>query len=69
MSETTLKKPLDVFVVTGKRKPVATGKQVEGDTSKRLPETFTHQGTEFHLAYVDLVAKTITYVNVPLNWH
>lgn len=59
-------KMLAVYVVNGKRKPVATG--VEVDASKLLPETMKHQGGTYYFSNADLVERTVTYTSIPLNW-
>lgn len=60
-------RPLDVYVINGKRKPVATGEQV--DAARPLPTTVTHAGATYHFSNADFVEKTATFTNVPLAWH
>lgn len=66
MTETATR-TLDIYVVTGKRKPVKTDKTV--DLSKPIPQEITYSGTTFYFSNADLVDKTATFVNVPINWH
>lgn len=62
----TVTKMLAAYAINGKRKPVATGLEI--DSSKPLPSTIEYNGATYHFSNADLVAGTVTYVNVPLGW-
>lgn len=62
----TQPKPLDIYVVNGKRKPVKIGKTV--DANKVIPPEIVHEGTTYYFSNADLIDKTATFTSVPITW-